>query len=145
MRNIFTIILIFITIPVFAQFPDKHMEMLSKMNCELSDAWSIEIEQDSTYGTFNCPAIIINLMSYKTEVKKGSNYGVGICLFHKQYADSLKSHDWDDRIGQDVFSETKSYIVLISYYTGQNDTYTKMITKLIPEVLKYFKDNKDLL
>ncbi len=70
--------LLLLSLTTRGQFQDEHIDLLSKINCELSDSWTPDIDE-SFNGLLPYPAISVSLMNCKTEIK-GSNYGIGIYL-----------------------------------------------------------------
>ncbi len=134
---------------MYGQFPKKHLDLLSKINTNLSNSWTPEVEQQKPYPQklLNLQEINVYLITYKTGTKiELDNEGVEIHLFNKKYRNQVKEFNWDrDGITEHLFLETLSYIVVIEYGTYFKEMNINLVTKLISELKVYFRDNKQKL
>lgn len=148
MKKLILILLLLSSVVVsFGQFPEEHIKQLTKLNCELSDTWVVEldIEDDLNYR-LPYPNISIGLWNYKTADDHGGNIGLSVYLFDKEYKDKVSSYDWgeDDETGYKLI-ETKSYIVVLDFYVPDGSRFGNMIPILTTELAMFFETRKDEL
>ncbi|MFI5202977.1 MAG: hypothetical protein ACHQF2_00660 [Flavobacteriales bacterium] len=152
----------------FGQFTDKQITLLTKINCGLTEAWTVEeIEYDEeeeaeaeeeeteeaeeqemvvsakTIGQVEIPQLTFDLTHHKA-VDGDTQGTVSIAVFEKQYAAKVKAFDWSTE-GKSVIVETKSYIVVIVYEEDWNAFYNAAVPVLLPELKAWFKANTDNL
>lgn len=129
------------------QFPEGHLKQLTKLNCELSDTWVVELDIDDNLNyKLPFPNINIGLWNYKTADDKGGNIGLSVYLFEKVYKDSVRSYNWGEN-DKSKFKliETKSYIVVLDFYIPNDSCFGNMIPTLITELTTFFETRKDEL
>ena len=99
----------------YGQFPEKHLDKLSKLNCELSDSWTPDISQSESFSDeLDIPYLDASLFNYKT-AKPYSNTAVGIFIFNKKDKAKVKGHNFDLRLENNHFEyiNTSSYPLCI--------------------------------
>jgi len=143
-----SIVFLFSILTFFAsgQFSDSHLNLLSKININLTESWTPDIEINKTFhDVLDIPNAEIRLYNYKTTDGK-QNKGVSIYVFRKNDSAAVKSYDWtEDNLFLSEIMETKSYILVIDWYKKHNSTYDNLVSKLIPELRAFFIRNKDSL
>lgn len=149
MKTLIIIFFCFLTPASFGQFPSSHLDLLSKINKELTDSWTPDIDIDSSFNSvLDIPSIEVDLFNYKTEEVDG-NVGVSLYLFNINDSTTVKSYDWTNDVDEDdnafKIMETKSYIVVVDWFQDYNDIYNSLVPKLIIELTDFFKRNKNKL
>jgi hypothetical protein len=149
MKTFLIVIFISVSYSCFGQFHDSLLLKLSKLNCELTEAWNFSLRKEklrvtASNDTLSLPSIYIILDSYLTEGDSG-NEGVGIYINEKKYSQKIRSKSWNRNREHHVFIDTKSYIVEISYSIVWNDVYVTMLKTLIPELEAFFRRHSDTL
>lgn len=124
---------------------DEDLEILSNINCNLTNAWTINVKINDPEDNYNSNAIKTYLFTYKTR-KDGRNSGVIMDLYDIKYKDtvlidkkpnhsSIKAH----------FFYTKNYIVYINHGVAVNMIYDSYMPILIEELKTFFKENEENL
>lgn len=127
----------------FGQFPEEHMNQLTKLNCELSDTWVIDIDFDETpYSNID-----IGLWNYKTANDNGANYGLSINLFEIKYKDDIIALEGSGYpLSGCIYLETKSYFVIIDYsFPKSVELFNNLIPILVDELIIFFESRKEIL
>lgn len=148
MKNLLVILLTGFTLNGFAQFTDKQITLLTKINCGLTEAWVVgEIgeEQESLGEGEDAEEITVlefEIYHHKTYVH-GETGSVLVYLFPKSKAKEVKAENWNGEDRATDFIETKSFIVVIQYYQEWNDYYDAAMPVLLPEIKAWFKVNTE--
>jgi hypothetical protein len=145
MRKLVLILLISLPIIAFAQFPEKHIIILTKINCALSEAWIVSAAPDLAH--FNDSAVSnieMILLPYRS-IDKDERCSIVISVYDKKYTKQVKTFYRDNETDTLKFSgqiiETKSYVVFIGYFKDRCEIDGKMAPKALSEINKFFDDN----
>jgi len=131
----------------FGQFPKEHLDLLSKINCGLTDSWTPDISQTVSFSDeLDIPYLDASLFNYKT-AEPYSNTAVGIFIFNKTDEAKVKSHNFDLRLENNHFEyiSTSSYIIVLTHFKTAGKIYDSLVPELMKELRQYFKINKDEL
>ncbi len=125
-------------------FPEEVVTKLSKLNCAVSDSWSINVKPSKYSEDFDLPYIDIEMYNYKTEINEG-NVGVNLMCFGINNKKQIQRY-FEKRTGY-TFNLTKNYIVVC--FPGDFDsiekdyerypTFKLACKKLMLELKLYFK------
>lgn len=140
MKTLTFIQLSLITLFSFGQFSNAHLDILSKMNCQLTDSWTADMSIKKSYSSsLPLPVIEMYLYNYKT-AEEYKNTAVSVFVFEKKHALKVRSHDWKSYgLTEFVITETTSYIIAITWFVNVNEQYQKLVPKLIPELTTFFE------
>lgn len=137
-----TFLFVFMSLSCLAQFNETHLDLLSKINTDLSDSWTPDIDYDDELnGILTAPVIMVDLMNHKTADASG-NIGVSVYLFKKTDREPVESYNWAaDKNSKVKFFETQTYIIVVDYFAHGGQLYNKLVDTLLIELDKYFKKN----
>lgn len=141
MRTLCALALIAIHSVAHSQFREEQVELLARLNCELSNAWTISDlhEQDFLFGGRTASSYSADLFTPKTS-RKGNNEGVSLYFFEKAVADSVEAYFAPDEVSSTEFIYTKSFIVVISYFTSNGKFYDIYTRSMLKELRNYFSN-----
>lgn len=124
----------------------SHMEIMSNINCDLSNSWTINLSlNDSTEESYDACAIKSYLFTYKTK-KNGGNSGVIVNLYDILYKDVVLNEKASKYASVYVeFLYTDNYIVYINHGRNVNEVYDGYMPELLEELRSFFELNKNKL
>jgi hypothetical protein len=124
---------------IAAQLNDEQVERLARLNCELSNAWTISDlhEQDFLIGGRNTTCYSADLYTAKTS-RKGNNEGVSLYFFEKAVSDSVEARFPPTAESTYEFIYTKSFIVVVSYFSSNGKLYDMYTREMLKELSNYF-------
>lgn len=139
MRCALSLPLLLISYPATAQLDEEQVERLARMTCEFSNAWTISnlYEQDMLIGGRYTSCYSADLYTVKTS-RKGNNEGVSLYFFGKALADSVEARFPPTDQSTYEFIRTRSFVVVISYFTSNGKLYDLYTRDMLKELRLYF-------
>lgn len=124
----------------------KHMEVMSNINCDLSNSWAISLSlNDSTEQGIDANAIKSFLFTYKTK-QNGRNSGVILNLYNIKLKDTVLEEKAVKYGSVHVeFLYTDNYVVYINHGKDVNEVYDSYMPVLLEELKGFFEINKNKL
>ena len=125
---------------VSAQLKEEQVELLAHLNCELSNAWTISHISPWSFpiGGKDTPCYTSNLFCAKTVRGRGSNEGVSLYFFERAVSDSVEAYFPPDHVSSVEFIHTRSFVVVISYFTSNGKFYDLYTRAMLKELRYYF-------
>lgn len=125
---------------------DIHLEVLSNINCDLSNSWTINLKlNDASEEGYKSNAIKSYLFTYKTR-KDGRNSGVIMNFYDIKFKDTVLIDKAPNHSSIEAhFFYTKNYIVYVNHGKNVNDVYDSYMPILIEELKTFFESNKETL
>ena len=122
-----------------AQLDDGQVDFLADLNCELSNAWSINDLQPGTFpiGGESTSCCMANLYTAKTYHDRG-NEGVSLYFFEKSLADSVKGYFLPADESTNEFIRTTSFIGVVAYLSSNGKLYDMYTREMLKELRSYF-------
>jgi hypothetical protein len=142
MRTLCTLMLVAMHSVAHSQLQEEQVELLARLNCELSNAWTINHINPWTFpvGGKETPCYSSNLFCAKTVHGRGSNEGVSLYFFEKAVGDSVEAYFAPDEVSSTEFIYTKSFIVVISYFSSNGKFYDIYTRSMLKELRNYFSN-----
>jgi hypothetical protein len=124
----------------FAQLDAAQVERLARLNCELSNAWTISNISPWSFpiGGKDTPCYTSNLFCAKTVHGRGSNEGVSLFFFEEAVSDSVEAYFLPDLITTYEFIYTKSFVVVVSSFSSNGKHYDMYTREMLKELRNYF-------
>lgn len=122
-----------------AQLDRSQIDVLARMNCELSNGWTISYLHQTEFqtATGTLEGFAADLFTAHTD-RHGNNEGVSLYFFEKALADSVEARFAPVLHSTYEFIETPSFIVVVSYFSSNGAAYDRATRDLLPEVRRYF-------
>lgn len=139
MRLTNLLLAVILALNVRGQLIDEQVDRLARLNCELSNAWTISDlhEQNFLIGGRDLTCYSADLYTAKTS-RKGNNEGVSLYFFEKAVSGSVEARFLPTEESTYEFIYTKSFVVVISYFSSNGKLYDMYTRDMLKELRNYF-------
>jgi hypothetical protein len=122
-----------------AQLDRSQIDVLARMNCELSNGWTIsDLHQtDFPIASGRLEGFSADLFTAHTS-RRGNNEGVSLFFFERALSDSVEAHFASELESTYEFIETPSFIVVVAYFSSNGIAYDRATRDMLPELRRYF-------
>ena len=149
MKKLFILICFWFQANLYAQFTDKQITLITKMNGGLSGPWTVYEVYRNYFNTKNedpkikIESLYVELVQFDNE-KFNEAWPIKM-EFYQLANDSIARAEISSDGFKNEIIKTKSFIIILFYKENGSDYYTDSLPIFLKEIKAWFKKNSDRL